>query len=566
MTNHAAAMEAPAPAAGMTPVPAGRAPERALRILFRAGLNSDRRRRSGNVVLPGANHAADTLRGGRAVSGNGQRRKVAITSLAILSLLYALVELVPGRFVVTDEVFYKAAGRNWAMSGKFAAPEIVGRFGQGPPLSETFFAQPPLYPFLFGVLTKLVGFGPRACILYDVLIHILLIWSLVVTARVVFALAWGPSALCGALFLPLGTVGRADELGVVFALWAAIAFRSKMSRRSSALIGGALLGLCCATCLGAFVFLGPLAAWELISLKQDKLATIASLCTAVAAGMAAVAVCVAPILVNHPTAYQQLLANAGEQSGILSMVTGNGWRTRGRLSQLWAIGLRDGLEYVALAIGLALFALLCWWLDESRSAPANQRLLPAALSLIFTLILLDGRYPYFLFPTTWFFIACVAMAAQAFQSMPRRCWIPVFGLGACVWLAASMPYLHRKAVMLTLPADQSLDVNMQRVRAVIPPGVGVMTSEYWWMLADRDRVYDPLFGSPNPEDVDFIVVSGNGSGKPGVPRRIKPEYEQADMQIVCSHLNPTPESVFGFPISHSAYGFGAYILRSKVHN
>jgi hypothetical protein len=75
------------------------------------------------------------------------KRSTAFICLSFLCLVFAAAELIPGRFAVTDEVFYKAAGRNWAMTGHFAAPEIVGRLTQGPPLTEIDFAQPPLYSF-----------------------------------------------------------------------------------------------------------------------------------------------------------------------------------------------------------------------------------------------------------------------------------------------------------------------------------------------------------------------------------------------------------------------------------
>jgi hypothetical protein len=172
--------------------------------------------------------------------------------------------MVPGRFTATDEVFYKAAGRNWAMTGHFAAPEIVGRLAKGPSLADVYFAQPPPYTFFFGVYTKLAGFGPRQCIFYDVLIHLLLVWTAVVAARIVFKLSWMASLFCGALFFPLGTVGRSDELAIVFALWAAVAFRAAIPKRWSVVIGGVFLGLVCATSLSAFVFLGPVVVWEFL--------------------------------------------------------------------------------------------------------------------------------------------------------------------------------------------------------------------------------------------------------------------------------------------------------------
>jgi len=489
-------------------------------------------------------------------------RKFALASLVVLTLLYGLVEMIPGRFAVTDEVFYKAAGRNWAMTGRFAAPEIVGRFKAGPPLTEVYFAQPPLYAFLFGLYTKLAGFSPRLCMLYDVLIHLLLVWSCVAVARTVFKLPWGFSVLCGVLAFPLGTVGRGDELGIIFALWGAVAFRSGMPRRSGALVGGAMLGLCCATCLGAFVFLGPLAALELLRGKQTIRERISSFCAAAAAGLAAVAACVAPILVNHPAAYQQLIGNTREQSAALSFLTGNGWKATVEFFQVWKTGFRYGFQYAILAAGLLLFAAVCLWLDESRAAD-YQRVVPGVVSLGCLAAALPGKCLYFWFPAVWLLIACVALAAQASRAMSRARRHLLFAFGAGVWLAASVLYLQQKAILWTMPADQSLDLNTSRLRAEIPPGVAVRTTDFWWALADRDRVYDPLFANPGSDEPEYTVLSGNGSGKPSVPRGMNPEYRTAGMEIAYDHLNSTPESLFGIPITRSAYGFGAYVLKKK---
>src|SRR5258708_20764181 len=111
------------------------------------------------------------LKSGRARHGGGSAnhskkngankvmsRKTALAILLALSALYCLAELVPGRFAVTDEVFFKAAGRNWAATGRFAAPEMKGYFSNVlvPPATEVFFAYPPLYTFLFGVYTMIV--------------------------------------------------------------------------------------------------------------------------------------------------------------------------------------------------------------------------------------------------------------------------------------------------------------------------------------------------------------------------------------------------------------------------
>src|SRR5271154_68695 len=111
--------------------------------------------------------------------------------LAISFASYVLLGVLQGRFAVTDEVVFKSAGRNWASTGSFSAPELPGflqGLNQGPPVTEIYLAQPPGYTFLFGLFTRLVGFGPQQCILYDALIHILLAFTTGATALIVMKL------------------------------------------------------------------------------------------------------------------------------------------------------------------------------------------------------------------------------------------------------------------------------------------------------------------------------------------------------------------------------------------
>jgi hypothetical protein len=496
---------------------------------------------------------------------SNHRDNCAFACLIVLSFLYSFADLVPGRFVVTDEVFYKAAGRNWAMTGRFAAPEIVGRLAEGPPLTEVYFAQPPLYTFLFGVYTKLVGFGPRRCILYDVLIHLLLVWSSVIAARTVFRLPWSLAVLCGAISIPLGTVGRSDELGIVFLLWAAVTFSGRILRRSDALLGGGLIGLCGVTSLSALVFLGPLIVWELLRRKEGMSGRVWNFSLAVAAGFISAAVCVAPILFNHPTAYKQIIEHAGGQSGVLSsFVNGAAWKPADGLFHVWAEALWYGPEYGILVVGLLAFAALCRWIDKSCTEFEYSRILLAALLVICLVVLLPGKYLYLWFLGCWLLISCVALAAALYPLIAQSRRRLVLTFGACIWLAASIPYIHRKAILWMLPADQSLTANMERVRNRIPPDVRVMSSEYWWALADRDRVYDTLFSNPNIDQVDYIIVSGNGSGKPATPQVIRDKYKTADFKPVYNHLNSVPESFLGLRLSRSSYGFGAYILEKNA--
>jgi hypothetical protein len=493
-----------------------------------------------------------------ATSSSG--RSVALALLAALSLVYLLGVIVPGRFAVTDEVFFKAAGRNWAATGHFAAPELTGRLSEGPPLSEIYFAQPPIYTFLFGVYVKLLGFSPRLCIAYDAMIHLVLMWSAMIFARTIYRLGWGWAGASGALLATLGTAGRPDELGIVFAMWSAIAFRSRLPDRWRVPLGGALLGLCVCTSLGALLFLSPLVLLELFAARPDSARRIADLGVAALAGVAVAAACVAPILIAHPAAYRQLIEHAGEQSSVLSALTGEQRNSSLGFVALWKSMMRYGYNYGLLVAGPLLFAVVCGWLTKFSLRPAYSRILILLASWVVLFIAMPGKYPYFWFPGCLLLIACVALAAHGRDSLPTLRGRLVLALGLVLWLAASAQCLRWGYILWTLPADQKLSVNDVRLREEVPAGRGVMTTDYWWDLADRDHVYDLVFSDPGVRAVDYIVLSGNGSGRAGVPTDYKGKYKPG-FRPIFDRLNATPPHISHLAISHSGYGFGAYVLK-----
>ena len=490
-------------------------------------------------------------------------RSITLSCLVVLSFLYGVAELVPGRFTQTAEVFFKAAGRNWARTGRFGAPEIVGRLSTGPPLTEVYFAQPPVYTFLYGVYVKAVGFGPRSSIAYDVLIHLLLVWSAVAVARTVFALPWPVAGLSGALMLPLGTVGRPDELGIVFALCAALSFRSQRVTNTATILGGMFLGLCGATSLGALLLLGPLVCWKPWQTASASSTRARWLLLAVVGALTAAAACIAPILISHPAAYRQLMAHAGEQSAALSWITRTARNSDSGFLNQWKGAPAFGPAYIILVVGLWAFAIMCWAFDKARTSSNYSSIVLTALSMLFLVVFMPGKYYYLWFSEAWLLIACAALATEIYRDLSPRRRVALLAFGAIAWIAAAAPYFRWKAILWTLPADQSLNSTVRQLREEIPADRVVVSSDYWWILADRDTVYDITFGNPEIDTVDFVIASGNGSGEPGTPVGLNSRYQDSEFQVLYDHLNTVRPSLLGIPLSHSAYGFGAYVLKKK---
>ena len=74
----------------------------------------------------------------------------------------------------------------------------------------------------------------------------------------------------------------------------------------------------------------------------------------------------------------------------------------------------------------------------------------------------------------------------------------------------------------------------------------MVSSDYWWILADRDTVYDITFGNPDIDTVDFVIASGNGSGEPGTPVGLNSRYQDSEFQVLYDHLNTAAHRSWAF--------------------
>jgi hypothetical protein len=283
-------------------------------------------------------------------------------------------------------------------------------------------------------------------------------------------------------------------------------------------------------------------------------------------GILAALACAAPILITHPTAYIQLIAHAGEQTPALSMVTGVPDNPGGRVHGFfhsWSAGFRSGPSNGVLVAGLLLLSLLFRWFDKNAEWTNYSRLALAAFSLLCLVVIMQGKFFYPWFLAGWSLIAAVALGSKLFPSISPGRRRLLLTTGICFWVVASIPYLFKKAVLWSLPYEQSLTASTKRIRAEVPPNVGVVTTEFWWALADRDRVYDVQFSNPKVDAVDYVVVSVNG-GAPGLPVGRK-GYKNAHFEVAANHLRQTPESILGFRLAR-VYGFGEYVLRKSVEH
>ena len=171
----------------------------------------------------------------------------------LLSLLagYLAVMMVQGRFAVTDEMFFKAAGAQWAETGRFAAPEFSGFLGATPPVETIYAVYPPVYPFLFGIWVRLMGFSWQACVFYDAIIHVCLTLVVLLYAMQLDGRFKGfPGVLLVATILPLGTAGRPDELAMTFGTLGTCFLAVRGRGALGTILCGVAVGLAAGTSLG----------------------------------------------------------------------------------------------------------------------------------------------------------------------------------------------------------------------------------------------------------------------------------------------------------------------------
>ncbi len=188
------------------------------------------------------------------------------------------------------------------------------------------------------------------------------------------------------------------------------------------------------------------------------------------------------------------------------------------------------------------------------------------LGLVFLAVFLPDKIYYTWFLGPWMIVAAVVTWRGAVSRL-HPVAVRGVALGVLAFSAIAVgPFAKNLLMMGTLPPSQTLDVNARLIRELIPPGSTVLTDDYWWVLADDCRVYDLYFARPDPEAVDFIILTGNGSGDPEVVREVPAslaEYARCHFRPVRNNINTHNLSFFGKMLPHTAFGFGALVLERE---
>lgn len=483
-------------------------------------------------------------------------------AFAACLVVYVAGQTALGRFVNLDEVFFKAAGREWAATGRFAAPEIAGFIRVDPPPEEIWFPHPPLYTFLFGVFVKAFGFGPRQCIVYDAAIHAVLAWLTYAAAKRFAMVPRGLAFLVGLAVLPLGTQSRPDELAMCFGMAGLLCLLNVPPTLGRVALSGCLFGLCAGTHLAPAILLG-FQAFFLLALGDGPIGKkLRWMLLWAAVSVLVLAGTVAPILISHPTAYRQYTTHVAVHFDKGSTAEDSN-RVAGTRPPDWSGKLRfswhHGKPYLLFTAGFVLFGLCVL---AVRPASYSLRLwaqlwLGPVAAILFLAGPFPDKYPYTWFVGPWMLVA----TAVSLALVARDRSVALARLLALVplvsYAVAAAPFLKSTLVLLALPPSASLSANADETRRLIPPASRVVTDSWWWVLGNDCRVYEFSFAPDAlPEQVDFLVLSADGAQRSD---RLQPYLDQGFV-VVHDNRARAPLSLFGIPLADTATGFGSVVM------
>jgi len=263
------------------------------------------------------------------------------------------------------------------------------------------------------------------------------------------------------------------------------------------------------------------------------------------AAVTAFAAIVTPFLLTRPDAWHQYLAHVGLQFPV---------RYSYAVPTVW----NYGRELVLVTLAGALTGLFA---AESRPARRIAVWGGVGAFLIVWATVCPAKGYYLVYTAPWLCAATVSEVARRRVERRGLPFIPVTGW-LCAVVVAWGIFAERTLVQILLPSGQRFEENEALLRRSIPAGSTVLGYEFWSSLAGDHRYFSMQHSTVSVKSVDYVVLTGNGSGvagMPKVPANVKPQL--SEFRLVHDGLNREPFHLFGLRLSRSAPGYGFQLLR-----
>ncbi len=460
-------------------------------------------------------------------------------------VLQSLTVLSEAKLPSTDVFLFKEAGVNLAMHGRFAAKNLPNM----PADRELVFSYyPPVYPFCFGVWTKLVGLGLKQSLAFDALLRVLR--SLLIG---LFFLPWIRTDKRKLWFAALSLMAisflssdgdRPDELALVWG-WAAWLVAQEASGIGTIALSGVLLGVCAATspAAGVFFVLGACGIY-----LANKVKPLGKPLFALAAAGLTFALCNLPIYLSDPQAYARFSKQVPLSTFpyLVALKEGKGfWGTVHQFFVEMQHPLIVAGPYLFLVLTLGGFLCLYFLRRREEVSRVLLAIFGSSFLYLFLCVFVWTLQPNYV----WFSGVCFLGILTA-VALERQKWMRALSI-AVVVLALS-PLFAREF--------KSYSASFQRVESDLPdtvrnevlPLVGqhakfaVTSDQYFTFRGDRE-VDNVRYVCSRLHEYDYVYISrynSSGISDPN-PFRIPCDGNTGCFTVLKDLSHPHPYQLFG---------------------
>jgi hypothetical protein len=284
---------------------------------------------------------------------------------------------------------------------------------------------------------------------------------------------------------------------------------------------GALFGLCVATSVPCGIALTPIVTGLILSDTQDLLRRYKNLFIFGAASFFLATLAILPVRIYNSGAIDQNIE-----------------ATKYVTSGSFGSGLTFVISYHRdTCIAVALLLIPC--LIGTLRGVLKQNLQQGYLWLTWYGLTLPSMIFFFSKNTFqgnyhWFFIPWLILCL--FNGSLHSKWLNALRIPLLI-AALIMPItinLRQVIGSLVTPESRRVEAYEKTVEELIPVNASVLATDYWRILAMRNKVFDILnYAQFQANQIDYIIVTGYGSGAAGHPQPLPPAPRP-------SALNPAP--------------------------
>jgi len=384
--------------------------------------------------------------------------------VVLASILWAVLWIsLPAQFPhYIDDVYYKEPGYNLAVTGRFVAPAFSEYNSVKPDYSEIFAGYPPVYPGLYSFWLKLFPHSFRTSLAFDALIRITLVGIILYCfPRFLPGASNKGVVITGFVACFLGTLGRPDELGMVFAFLCLYYWWGRHSSGvAEKLLAGAFLGLCVATSPPAFIIIGVWAGYLALVRMRNRRDLLDGVLVLI--GCAVVGCAILVPYYQRPGAWLQWTQTSGEfLQGVRDSFHHKSVMPYWQL--LWS-GFRSSIFRYFMIVGLAGLGVLVY--RKCGDSRVRHSLIGLGLALGVILIGMPQQFHYYWFITP-------LLVATIASNIRLRSATGI--LLALLLVVAVNPVMREFLKSCTLPTSQKIDSVQREVEKIIPSSARVLT-------------------------------------------------------------------------------------------